>query len=77
MWPLATPPMAGLHDIFAVSVTCTVRSAVASPMRAHAWAASHPAWPAPTTTTSKRPSRVAAPCADAGNASRGAPGEGA
>ena len=58
MWPLATPPMAGLHDIFAMSSRCTVSSAVARPMRAQACAASQPACPAPTTTTSKR-----VPCA--------------
>ncbi len=52
MWPLAIPPTAGLHDIFAVSARLTVRSAVRSPSFTHAAAASHPACPAPTTTTS-------------------------
>src|SRR5258706_7563943 len=52
MCPLAIPPIAGLQDILAVSSSFTVSSAVESPSRAHATAASHPACPAPTTTTS-------------------------
>src|SRR6185369_10224013 len=50
--PLAMPPTAGLHDICAIRSTFSVNKAVRSPMRAEAIAASHPAWPAPTTTTS-------------------------
>ena len=50
--PLAMPPMAGLHDICAMRSTFSVKSAVFRPMRAAAIAASQPAWPAPTTTTS-------------------------
>src|SRR5579863_8792692 len=50
--PLAMPPTAGLHDICAIRSTLRVYSAVLRPMRAAAIAASHPAWPAPTTTTS-------------------------
>ena len=53
MWPLAMPPMAGLHDMRAVPSGSALTSAVASPRRAHAAAASQPACPAPTTTTSK------------------------
>src|SRR6202050_2849810 len=48
------PPMAGLHDICAIKSRCIVIIAVPTPMRAHARAASHPAWPTPTTTTSYR-----------------------
>ena len=51
-WPLAMPPIAGLHDICAIRSRFIVTMAVFSPMRAHARAASHPACPAPTTTTS-------------------------
>src|SRR5581483_11962449 len=50
--PLAIPPTAGLHDICAIRSTFSVYSAVFSPMRAAAIAASCPACPAPTTTTS-------------------------
>ena len=50
--PLAIPPTAGLHDIWAIRSTLRVRSAVLRPIRAAAIAASQPAWPAPTTTTS-------------------------
>src|SRR3979490_1707916 len=46
------PPIAGLHDICAIRSTFSVNNAVLSPMRAAAIAASQPAWPAPTTTTS-------------------------
>ncbi len=51
-WPLATPPMAGLQDIWAMRSRLSVKSAVRRPMRAAATAASQPAWPAPTTRTS-------------------------
>src|SRR5579871_2214119 len=44
--------MAGLQDICAMRSRFMVTMAVRSPMRAHARAASHPAWPAPMTTTS-------------------------
>src|SRR4051812_21534497 len=50
--PFAMPPTAGLHDICAIKSTLSVNRAVRRPMRAEAIAASHPAWPAPTTTTS-------------------------
>src|ERR1700722_1922984 len=50
--PLAIPPTAGLHDICAIRSTFSVNRAVFRPMRAAAVAASHPACPAPTTTTS-------------------------
>src|SRR5690242_16520668 len=50
--PLAMPPTAGLHDICAIRSTFSVYSAVRRPMRAAAIAASQPACPAPTTTTS-------------------------
>ena len=51
-WPLAMPPMAGLQDICAMRSRLSVKSAVRRPMRAAAMAASQPACPAPTTTTS-------------------------
>src|SRR5579863_9240138 len=51
-WPLATPPTAGLQLIWAIRSRFMVISAVFRPMRAAAMAASHPAWPAPTTATS-------------------------
>src|SRR5438132_1587940 len=47
------PPIDGLHDIWPrVSMLC-VSSSVRRPMRAAASAASVPAWPPPTTMTSK------------------------
>src|ERR1039458_8266383 len=49
-WPLATPPTAGLQLICAIRSRFMVISAVFSPMRAAAIAASHPACPAPTTS---------------------------
>ena len=53
-WPLPMPPIDGLHDIWpSVSMLC-VSSSVLRPMRAEASAASVPAWPPPTTITSKR-----------------------
>src|SRR6185369_14750486 len=51
-WPLAMPPMAGLHDICAIRSAFIVTIAVFSSIRAHARAASHPACPAPMITTS-------------------------
>src|SRR5581483_3494969 len=50
--PLAIPPTAGLHDICAIRSTFSVKRAVFNPMRAADMAASQPACPAPTTTTS-------------------------
>src|SRR5689334_20378765 len=55
-WPLPKPPMAGLQDIAPMVVTRWVTSAVRAPRRAAAAAASVPAWPPPTTMTSKPPS---------------------
>jgi hypothetical protein len=52
MWPLATPPIAGLHDIWATISRLPVRTSTRAPIRAAASAASQPAWPAPTTITS-------------------------
>ena len=52
--PLATPPMAGLQLIWATVSAFIVSRQVLSPSRAAASAASTPAWPAPTTTTSNR-----------------------
>src|ERR1044071_6252454 len=53
-WPLAIPPIAGLHDICAIRSRFIVTIAVLRPMRAQARAASQPACPAPITTTSYR-----------------------
>ena len=50
--PLAMPPTAGLHDICAILFISIVMMTVRAPMRAAAVAASHPACPAPMTTTS-------------------------
>ena len=51
-WPLEVPPIFGLQGIIAMLSTLTVKSCVLSPSLAQASAASQPAWPAPTTTTS-------------------------
>ncbi len=52
------PPIDGLHDIWpSVSMLC-VSSSVLRPIRALASAASVPAWPPPTTITSKRRSNI-------------------
>src|SRR5688572_15577915 len=51
-WPLANPPMAGLHDIWPIVSTLWVTSNVRAPTRAAAAAASQPACPPPTTITS-------------------------
>ena len=51
-WPLASPPIAGLHDISPIVARLWVSSAVRAPSRAAAAAASHPACPPPITTTS-------------------------
>jgi hypothetical protein len=45
--PLATPPMAGLQDIWAIVFMFIVASITLSPILAAAAAASQPAWPAP------------------------------
>jgi len=50
---LATPPMAGLQLIWATVSQLIVSNAVLAPSLAEASAASTPAWPAPTTMTSK------------------------
>jgi hypothetical protein len=50
--PLATPPIAGLHDIWAIVPMFIVISRTLDPMFAAAAAASQPACPAPTTITS-------------------------
>src|SRR5262245_40011151 len=52
IWPLATPPIAGLQDICATASRFIVRINVLAPMRAEAREASQPACPAPTTITS-------------------------
>ena len=50
--PLELPPILGLHGIMAMLSQLTVKQIVLSPSLAHARAASQPACPAPTTTTS-------------------------
>ena len=50
--PFDVPPMLGLHAIMAIASALTVKHIVLSPSLDDARAASHPAWPAPTTTTS-------------------------
>ena len=50
--PFAMPPTAGLHDICAILFMSIVTRHVFAPIRAAACAASHPAWPPPTTMTS-------------------------
>src|SRR6187402_2615588 len=52
-WPLAVPPIAGLQGISATVSADSVTRPTRQPMRAAAHAASHPAWPAPITMTSK------------------------
>lgn len=51
-WPFAVPPTAGLHGICATVSDESVQMATRAPKRAAAYAASHPAWPAPITMTS-------------------------
>src|SRR5450631_758293 len=51
-WPLPRPPIAGLQDMAPMVTKRWVTSAVLAPMRAEAAAASQPAWPPPTTSTS-------------------------
>ena len=50
--PLPSPPIAGLQDMAPIVSNRCVTSAVRAPRRAEAPAASTPAWPPPTTTTS-------------------------
>ena len=50
--PLAIPPTAGLHDIWAILFMSIVTRHVRAPMFAAAVAASHPACPPPITITS-------------------------
>lgn len=54
--------MAGLHDICAIRSAFMVIMAVRKPIRAQARAASHPACPPPTTTTSKSETIVTIVC---------------
>src|SRR5690606_15698687 len=54
-----SPPIAGLQDISPMVAKEWVTSAVRAPMRAAAAAASVPAWPPPTTMTSKVPALMA------------------
>src|SRR5690606_37206197 len=49
--PFATPPIAGLQLIWAITPMFIVMSNTDEPKLAAAAAASHPAWPAPTTIT--------------------------
>ena len=51
-WPLASPPMAGLQDIWAIWSMLRVSSRARRPMRAAARAASQPACPPPMTMIS-------------------------
>src|SRR6266851_516085 len=51
-WPLARPPIAGLHDISPIVSIRWVKSSARAPRRAEAAAASQPAWPPPMTMTS-------------------------
>ena len=51
-WPLAVPPMAGLQGMCATVSGDSVQMATLRPRRAAAYAASHPACPAPITITS-------------------------
>ncbi len=53
--PFAVPPTAGLHGMCATVPLDSVHSATRLPSRAAAYAASHPACPAPITTTSYIP----------------------
>src|SRR3954451_24121547 len=52
-WPFAVPPIAGLHGICATVSFVSVHNPTWTPIRAAAYAASHPACPAPITMTSK------------------------
>src|SRR5437868_3236767 len=50
--PFAVPPTAGLHGMCATVSAESVHSPTCIPSLAAAYAASHPAWPAPITMTS-------------------------
>src|SRR6185503_14742890 len=52
IWPFATPPIAGLQLICAITPIFMVINSTDEPKLAAAAAASQPAWPAPTTITS-------------------------
>src|SRR6188768_1631139 len=52
-WPFAVPPIAGLQGINATVSAESVQMPTRQPICAAAQAASHPACPAPTVTTSK------------------------
>ena len=52
-WLLAGPPIAGLHGCQAILSRLSVNNAVEKPSFAVVIAASQPAWPPPTTMTSK------------------------
>src|SRR5438309_551620 len=53
-WPFAVPPIAGLHGMCATVSADSVHRPTRAPSLAAEWAASQPAWPAPSTITSKR-----------------------
>src|SRR5438445_7119978 len=53
IWPLARPPIAGLHDIWPILPGSMLTNATIAPRRAAAHAASAPAWPPPMTMMSK------------------------
>ena len=55
IWPFAIPPIAGLHDIWAVFPISIVMRSTLDPSLAAATAASHPACPAPMTIMSYLP----------------------
>src|SRR3954453_20428539 len=50
--PFAVPPIAGLHGMCATVSLVSVHNPTWTPIRAAAYAASQPAWPAPITMTS-------------------------
>src|SRR6185436_17373581 len=52
-FPLARPPMAGLHDMRPMASRSIVTMATRAPPRAQTRAASAPAWPPPMTMMSK------------------------
>src|SRR5688572_30452705 len=60
-WPLPRPPTAGLHERRPTCSRLNVTQATRRPRRAAIRAASAPAWPAPTTTTSNTLSRLTLP----------------
>src|SRR5271166_2524139 len=57
-WPLALPPIEGLHASVQMRSGSPVSSSVSTPIRAAANAASTPAWPPPTTITAASSKRV-------------------